>query len=290
MEVEKSPATNGASGFSLDPETFKKIHPHEYQRRFLSQGIRADGRTLKKFRNAKINTGAVPTAHGSAMVRLGETTVICGIKAEISEPQANKPRDGYLVPNLDLPPLCSPQFKPGPPGELAQTISEYLDQTIKSSHLIDLSQLCIESGKAVWVLYADIVCLNYEGNAMDAAFLALIAALQDVKLPIATFHETDDAVRISEERSIRLKLNSLPLAITFGISDGNLVLADPDAEEEAHLSSTFTVVMGADTSTFHSIFKPGGSPINQAMISECLKDAKTRVRELSTLLKSQTVS
>jgi ribonuclease PH len=38
----------------------------------------------------------VSTANGSALVRLGETTMVCGIKAEIAEPSSNTPNDGYV--------------------------------------------------------------------------------------------------------------------------------------------------------------------------------------------------
>ena len=44
-------------GFTLDPETFKKIQPLEYHRRFISQGIRPDGRQFMEFRSLNINTG-----------------------------------------------------------------------------------------------------------------------------------------------------------------------------------------------------------------------------------------
>lgn len=53
---------------------------------------------------------------------------------------------------------------------------------IVSSGMLDLEQLCIEPGHAVWVLYADIICLNYDGNAMDAAIIALMAALKHGKV------------------------------------------------------------------------------------------------------------
>jgi exosome complex RNA-binding protein Rrp42 (RNase PH superfamily) len=41
--------------------------------------------------------------------------------------------------------------------------------------------LCIKEGKAVWVLHADIVCLNYDGNILDASLLALTTALKNCK-------------------------------------------------------------------------------------------------------------
>lgn len=40
--------------------------------------------------------GAVSTADGSSLVRLGDTTVVCGVKAEIAEPDLDAPEDGFL--------------------------------------------------------------------------------------------------------------------------------------------------------------------------------------------------
>lgn len=36
----------------------------------------------------------------------------------------------HLVPNVDLPPLCSSRFRPGPPGEQAQVLSQFLADVI----------------------------------------------------------------------------------------------------------------------------------------------------------------
>jgi exosome complex component RRP43 len=44
---------------------------------------------------------------------------------------------------------------------------------------VDLTSLCIEPGKSVWTLYVDATCINYDGNAFDAALLAMIAALKN---------------------------------------------------------------------------------------------------------------
>ena len=78
---------------------------------------------------------------------MGETTIVCGIKAEIAEPNTSTPEDGFvgelfilhgkeskltIVPNVDLPAICSPKFKPGPPGDEAQTLSNWLNDLIVS--------------------------------------------------------------------------------------------------------------------------------------------------------------
>jgi len=40
--------------------------------------------------------GSISTADGSALVRMGNTTVVCGIKAEIAEPELDKEDEGFL--------------------------------------------------------------------------------------------------------------------------------------------------------------------------------------------------
>ena len=37
-----------------------------------------------------------------------------------------------LVPNLDLPAICSPKFKPGPPTDEAQVLSDRLNEVLVS--------------------------------------------------------------------------------------------------------------------------------------------------------------
>jgi len=102
------------------------------------------------------------------------------------------------VPNVDLPAMCSPKFKPGPPTEEAQVLSDRLNEILTMfvffyphnlwkvsdirrlrSNFLPLTTLCIEPGKSVWVLYVDVTCIGYDGNVFDATLLAVISALRD---------------------------------------------------------------------------------------------------------------
>jgi exosome complex component RRP43 len=163
--------------FSMEAAIFKKLQPVEYQRRFLEKGLRPDGRGIEQFRKASVVAGSISKCQGSATVKIGNSIVVCGIKGEITEPAALTPRQGFFVPNVDLPALCSPKFKPGPPQEWTQSLSQLVDQLFLDVPILNLEQLCIEPNKAVWVLYADIVCLNYDGSILDAVLLSLMAAL-----------------------------------------------------------------------------------------------------------------
>lgn len=218
---------------ALKASTFKRLHPRAYLERFLVEGYRPDGRVPSAFRDTTANvgtsfeqkgplrlllnyflTGSITTADGSALVRLGETVVVCGVKAEIAEPELDQPEHGFLgsyiiyslswnslglmkysVPNLDLPALCSPHFKPGPPGDEAQVLSERLNEALvtfvlwlpfktktysaASAGTVLTESLCINPGRAVWVLYVDATCINYNGNVFDAALIAMVAALRN---------------------------------------------------------------------------------------------------------------
>ncbi|CAB1333287.1 unnamed protein product [Coregonus sp. 'balchen'] len=59
---------------------FKTAEPLEYHRSFLKENCRPDGRELGEFRTTTLNIGSISTADGSALVKIGNTTVMCGIK------------------------------------------------------------------------------------------------------------------------------------------------------------------------------------------------------------------
>ncbi|EAL23044.1 hypothetical protein CNBA8110 [Cryptococcus deneoformans B-3501A] len=241
MSTATAPAPTAAAsgttnvGGANAAAVFKRLHPASYLSRFLSSGYRPDGRPILPsssfqstasasasaaddvWRQVSINTGSISTAHGSALVRMGDTTMVCGVKAEVGEPDAEAPGEGFVVPNIDLPALSSPKFKPGPPGDEAQTYSNWLYELLVSSKTIPLSSLLIAPGKAAWVLYIDVVCINYDGNAFDAAVLAVMAALRNTRLPKAVYDDDTQRTICSRTERYPLSLGRMPLACSFGI-------------------------------------------------------------------------
>uniref|UniRef100_A0A8C4QB90 Ribosomal RNA-processing protein 43 n=1 Tax=Eptatretus burgeri TaxID=7764 RepID=A0A8C4QB90_EPTBU len=143
----------------------RAAEPVAYYRRFLKENCRPDGRELGEVRITTLNIGSITSADGSALVKIGNTTVVCGVKG--------------VIPNVDLSPLCSARFRPGPPCEQAQVAGQFLADVITSSELVSLEDLCIQKGKLVWVLYCDLECLDYDGNVLDACSIALLAALRN---------------------------------------------------------------------------------------------------------------
>ncbi|KAJ5249214.1 hypothetical protein N7468_000665 [Penicillium chermesinum] len=75
---------------SLPPSQFARLQPHAYLLAHLSPppasnqpSIRANGRAPAQFRVTSANSGSLTHTNGSAVVRVGDTTAVCGVRAEI---------------------------------------------------------------------------------------------------------------------------------------------------------------------------------------------------------------
>lgn len=262
---------------------FKTAEPLEYHRSFLKENCRSDGRELSEFRATTLNIGSISTADGSALVKLGNTTVVCGIKGELANPTVEAPGKGYMVPNVDLPPLCSSRFRPGPPGEQAQAASQFIADVIESSELIKAEDLCIERGKLCWVLYCDLMCLDYDGNVLDACIIALLAALKNTQLPEVTMNTETCLPVVNLEKKHKLQIHRHPIGVSFGVFDKSIIIVDPTAEEENLLTAQLTVVTDEEE-RLCSVHKPGGSSLTGEKLQQCINRATVRQREIQKLI------
>nr|XP_037277506.1 exosome complex component RRP43-like [Rhipicephalus microplus] len=241
---------------------------------------RSDGRKLNERRPTALNIGSISTADGSALVKMGCTTVVCGVKAELAEPAATAPKQGFIVPNVDLLPLCSPMFKPGPPCEQAQALSKMLLDILNSSECVNLEKLCIEEGKLSWCLNIDLTCLDYDGNMAEACILAATAALCSLTLP--KVDTSDGEVNVLMERE-KVDINDGPLAATFAVLADDVIVIDPTHEEECLAAETFTVVLNVDDSIC-GVHKPGGFALGTDQMCQHVETARKLVKDSRDLL------
>ncbi|XP_008302217.1 exosome complex component RRP43 [Stegastes partitus] len=262
---------------------FKTAEPLEYHRSFLKENCRPDGRELSESRTTTLNIGSISTADGSALVKMGNTTIICGIKAELANPTVEAPGKGYIVPNVDLPPLCSSRFRPGPPGEQAQAASQFIADVIESSEVIKTEDLCIDRGKLCWVLYCDMMCLDYDGNILDACIIALLAALKNTQLPEVTINKETCAPEVNPEKRCGLHIHKHPVGASFCVFDDSILIVDPTAEEESLSTAQLTVVTDEE-GRLCSLHKPGGTSLSGEKLQECISRATARQREIQKLI------
>ncbi|XP_051636483.1 exosome complex component RRP43-like [Manacus candei] len=262
---------------------FKTVEPLEYYKRFLKENCRPDGRELGEFRATTVNIGSITTADGSALVKLGSTTVICGVKAELAAPAADSANTGYIVPNVELPSLCLERFRSGPPGEEAQAASQFIADMIENSQMIVKEDLCIANGKLAWVLYCDIICLDYDGNLLDASVFALLAALKNVQLPSVIINEETGLSEVNLKQKTPLIIRKHPVATSFAVFDDTVLIVDPTAKKEDLATGTVTTVTDEE-GRLCSVHKPGGSLLTGAKLQDCITRAITRHKEVKKLI------
>ena len=261
-------------------EAFRVLRPREYYRRFLKRGVRPDGRGLDDSRPLTVTTGEVETADGSATVKLGGTTVIAGVTYEVAEPTSSAPSDGFVDIRVHIGPMCSdsPALRSGSAkmtSDEAHCVAEYLKRAIQSSNCVDNLDLCIHPGKAVWVLRAELICLNHDGNVWDAAMVALMAALRDAKLPSNVELSKDgEVVIVGDDISRKVVFNTILTPLTFALY-GKDAIIDPTAEEETTCDGILTVVCNGKGEAC-TIRKPGGAPLTRSQIKACVKMCAAR--------------
>lgn len=154
----------------------------DYVANLILKGKRADERGFEDYRELKLEKNVVGSAEGSARVHLGQTQVLVGVKMDVGTPFPDRQDEGILSTNAELLPLASPIFEPGPPNENSIELARVVDRGIRSAGAIDLKSLFLETGK-VWGVYIDLWVLDYDGNLIDAAALAAMAALLNTKMP-----------------------------------------------------------------------------------------------------------
>lgn len=253
----------------------------------LKKGMRSTGRGLLDFRPIEVVLGYVPNADGSALVRLGNTVVVAGVKLEIGSPYPDTPNEGALVVSAEFMPTASPTFEPGPPDENAIELARVVDRALRELKAIDLSKLAIIPGRKAWVVYVDIYVLDHDGNLVDASSIASLAALMSTYLPKV---EVDEAGNIRVDRSS--KVSPLPLnhkVVTVTVSKvENVLFVDPDLEEE-NIAETKLIVAVSDDGRIAGLQKSGSGGLTESEILAAIDIAIKVGNDLINLITSKTL-
>ncbi|KAL8140098.1 hypothetical protein V2J09_006119 [Rumex salicifolius] len=273
---------SGASGdlsAEVDFEAYRRLFPLQYFERLLTDSLRPDARQLRQARDTTLALGAVGSANGSALAKIGSTTILAAIKMEIMTPATELPDEGNIAIEFHMPPICSPIVRPGRPAEVTQVISKQLSDTILSSGMINLKELSLVSGKAAWMAYLDIYCLN-----------------SDVRIPVVSLNDEGRVVVLAEDEKDqkngeeplnkvkrKLTLNNIPFSLTC-ILHKNYILADPTSEEESVMETMVTVVLNGSDQLV-SLYKSGGSILlYTSTLQDCVALTKQRLKELRSIL------
>ncbi len=241
----------------------------------LRDGERIDGRAFDEFRKIEIHPNVIEKAEGSALVKLGNTQVVVGVKIQPGDPYPDTPDRGVIITNAELVPLASPTFEPGPPDENAIELARVVDRGIRESEAVDLEKLCIEEGEKVWIVFIDIHAIDDDGNLMDASSIAAITALLNAKVPASRFELGDD---------FPLPVRDIPVSVTSLIV-GNRYLVDPTKDELSVGDNTITITTDQSDNVV-AIQKSGGYLLSEKVFDELLEVSARNARKIRELIAS----
>lgn len=236
-------------------------------KRYYTKGVHFDGRALGDVRSVVIERGVSKNAEGSARVTLGGTLVYAGVKMQTEKPYPDTPDRGNLMVNAELTPMASPDFESGPPSDWAIEISRLVDRTIREGEALDLKSLCITPAEQVWSVIIDIVPINDDGNLLDAASLAAIAALMDARMP-----GLKDGVVDYKTHTDPLALSSNPILVT-AYKIGDHIVTDPGYEEERGVQARLSIGF-QDDGLLCALQKGGDGGLTPEEIAESLEKAR----------------
>jgi exosome complex component RRP42 len=245
----------------------------------LNKGIRFDGRKLDEFRKVEIRQGFIKTSEGSAMVKIGDTEVLAGVKMGIEKPYPDRADEGTIMVDADLLPLSSPEYEPGPPDIRSVERARVVDRGLRESQSINMKDLCIVKGEKVWSLAIDVVSVNDAGNLFDAFGLAALLALRDTKFPTYI----DGAIDYKKKTTKKLEMARVPVPVTI-YKIGNNFLVDPTIEEESAVDVRLTVTTTED-GRLCALQKGGDGELSIDEIEKMLSLGIEKGKELRKLVK-----
>ncbi len=239
----------------------------DYLHRMVKEGKRIDDRDMLEYRDIEIKAGEIEPAEGSARVRLGDTDVYVGTKMEVGEPFPDTPNSGVLTTSAELIPMASPEYEAGPPGEDATELARVVDRGVREGDVVNTTELCIEEGEKVWVLFIDIHVLDYDGNLFDAAGMGVMAALLDSMVPASRFEEAE------KEEDYPLPVDHVVVPATFTkIKDQ--ILLDSQLEEEKIADARLTVSLN-ENDEIVAMQKGLRGVFDYESTKECIRKAKS---------------
>jgi exosome complex component RRP42 len=263
-------------------ETISHID-REFIEDLLRKGERVDGRALDQYREISIEANVVPAkAEGSALVRIGDTSVVAGVKVLVGEPYPDSPDEGVTMVTAEMSPIASPLFELGPPKEDAIELARVVDRGVRESETVDAKGLCIEEGKKVYMVFADVYPLEYDGNLIDASSIAVNAALLTTKFPEM---KMEDKKVVATGNMMKLPIKNIAIEHTVSKIGEKLIL-DPTLREEFVQDCRLTMAVD-QKDNFTALQKGGGiGPMSLDLVDQAMGMALDNAKTIKDLIQA----
>ncbi|MFA5745926.1 MAG: hypothetical protein WCX82_04640 [archaeon] len=232
-----------------------KVIKSDKAKKLLVEDKRFDNREMLEYRQIEIKRGVMKSADGSAWVKLGDTEIIAGVKFAVGTPYVDSPDEGSMVLNLEMSGIASADIDTGPPSIDAMEYGRVVDRVIRSSECVNFKDLSIVSGEKSFIVYVDCYAINADGNLIDAAQYAAMAALLDCKIPKLN---EKNAIILKEytDKGLTIDKNKIAISFTFSKSKNKLIA---DATEVEDLASDCRFSLGVCGNNVVSYHKGGGN-------------------------------
>jgi exosome complex component RRP45 len=167
-------------------------------------------------------------------------------------------------------------------------LSRILEKATRRSSALDTESLCIIAGKKCFSIRADIHVLDHDGGLVDAACIALVAALQHFRRPDITVEGENVTVYNAREREpVPLAMLHHPLCVTFShYCDGQFVLVDASLAEEQVRESEIIITMNRYGEVCQAA-KYGGASVDALALLRCIDAALNKVQVLSRYIQEK---
>lgn len=255
---------------------FKRLQLDEYKKQYFNKEIRADGRKYQEFRDILINIDSIKTCDSSSIVKLGNTSIICGIKI-YENPDLNELDEVTYKDMIDLKLNLNCLEEESDNGTL-----NLLERIIKNDPLFDSSCL-IESLPNVRIYFSmliEFIGLNNDGNLLDACLIGLMTSLNTCPLP-STSSTCDQG--FCKDKTI--KLLRYPISITLLLIDSNTIFIDPTLEESSFGSGFLTFIFDANSDKILLIDKKGCIHLSESCLFKQLSICKPKASKFLQLIK-----
>lgn len=176
----------------------------------------------------------------------------------------------------------------GRPTTSEALLSRLLEKTIRRSSALDTESLCLIAGSKCFSIRADVHVLAHDGNILDAACIALVAALQHFRRPDVTVEGEKVTVWTLREREpVKLSLLHHPLCVTFSyFESGTIVLTDANASEEKIREGELVVSVNKFGEVCQ-MAKYGGVTVDAMALLQWTRLAVEKVKILTNLIQKK---
>lgn len=187
--------------------------------------------------------------------------------------------------------MTSPAFELNRPTEAEVLLSRLLEKTVRRSNALDTESLCLIAGQKCWSVRVDVHVLSHDGNLIDAACFAVVAALRHFRKPDTSMEGGVLTVYTPAEREpVPLSWLHSPFCITWSFfgDQGEIALLDATWVEEQIRVASCTISLNRH-GEICQIAKLGGTPVDAVALLQCSGIALTKAKEFSTYLDGKLV-